>query len=564
MFDWLRENAISNRFSSKKTAVFISLWLLSFIFLSCDGSGSGGGAGGFETVIYPPVVFMADKDIRRTVELYASFDDGTDIVKLSGPMVSGGNVVDFEVSPNGIWVAYVADQSTDEKFELYVVPIDKASDEAAIKVSGTPMAGNGIKETAGGQYDFAWAPDSSRVAYLADQDTADVIELYSNTPDGTSQTTIRLSVLPGTDRDVEEFAWSPKLDNFRLIAYRADQQTNDVIELWTTSPTNIASQKISSGVGFGSNVTSFRWAPDAQRIAYIADKTIDRFELFTTIPNILNDVLISGSVADTSDVINFKWSPNSAQLAYLIRLVTPEFELLTTPPAILASISISNDLKNSNVSNYGWSADSLWLAFIADENTAFLYELYASDPVDVSTKRKVSGNLVGGGEVTAFKWAPTELLIAYAADQVPNDKIELFTTNPPPGVNVIRVSGEPSTGMAVEDDFQWSVDSSLIAYRADQDTQNKIELYTTDPAGLENNKVSGTLPSGGGVDEFKWDDDDLGPSIGYMANQISVFVFELFASLPDGGENTRLSSDLVDENGDPEADGDVFAFEWVP
>jgi len=118
--------------------------------------------------------------------------------------------------------------------------------------------------------------------------------------------------------------------------------------------------------------------------------------------------------------------------------------------------------------------------------------------------------------------------------------------------------------VAVEDDFQWSVDSSLIAYRADQDTQNKIELYTTDPEGLENNRVSGTLPSGGDVYEFKWDDDDLGLSIGYMANQISVFVIELFASLPDGGENTRLSSDLVDENGESEADGGVFAFEWVP
>jgi len=70
------------------------------------------------------------------------------------------------------------------------------------------------------------------------------------------------------------------------------------------------------------------------------------------------------------------------------------------------------------------------------------------------------------------------------------------------------------------------------------------------------------LPSGGDVDQFKW--DDQGTAIGYLANQISVFVTELFASLPDGGSNTRLSSDLVDEDGDPEADGEVSAFEWVP
>ena len=104
----------------------------------------------------------------------------------------------------------------------------------------------------------------------------------------------------------------------------------------------------------------------------------------------------------------------------------------------------------------------------------------------------------------------------------------------------------------------------MIAYRADQDTFNKIELYTTDPEGLGNDKVSGTLPSGGDVDEFKWNDDDPEPSIGYLANQISVTVTELFASLADGSQNTRLSSDLADGLGDPVADSDVSAFEWVP
>ena len=156
------------------------------------------------------------------------------------------------------------------------------------------------------------------------------------------------------------------------------------------------------------------------------------------------------------------------------------------------------------------------------------------------------------------------MLIAYTADQDTNDKIELFTTNPPPRITVIKVSGTPFAGDAVEDDFKWSPDGSLIAYRADQDTQDQIELYTTDEEGSDNDKVSGSLPSGGDVDEFKWDDDALAPSIGYLANQISVFVIELFASLPDGDANTRLSSDLVDENGDPVADGDVSDFEWVP
>ena len=241
------------------------------------------------------------------------------------------------------------------------------------------------------------------------------------------------------------------------------------------------------------------------------------------------------------------------------------FELLTKRGDIPFNISISSDIEDDNESNYGWSSDSSLIAFIADEDTVDDFELYTSNPVTGSPTIKVSGTLKeAGGDVTAFKWAPTELLIAYTADQDTNDIIELFTTNPPPAVTVIKVSGEPFAGIAVEDDFKWSLDSSLIAYRADQDTQDQIELYSTDEEGSDNDKVSGTLPSGGDVDEFKWDDDALAPSIGYLANQISVFVIELFASLPDGGANTRLSSDLVDQNGDPEADGDVSAFEWVP
>jgi hypothetical protein len=550
MLNWFREKLRMSEVALQKLAIAFAVVMTAFGLAAC-----GGGGGGTEeipaTPTYPAVVFMADKNNDGTVELYAAFDDGIDTIRLSNTLVPGGNVVDFKVSPDGLFVAYVADQA---KVELFVVPVEKSASESAQKISGIPMAGDGIKEITTGQYAFAWAPDSSRIAYLADQNTAGVIELYSNVPDGTSQTTVLLSFLPYADRDVEDFAWSPNLDNFRLIAYRADQQTNDVIELYTTSPTDTFSQKISNGLGPGRNVTAFKWAPDAQWIAFIADKIVDQFKLYTTSPINAYNVEVSGSVASTSDVINFKWSPNSAQLAYLIQLFPPEFQLLTTPPDSLASTSISNDLKDISESNYEWSADSSLIAFIADENTVGVYELYTSDPVDVATKRKVSGNLVGGGEVTAFKWAPSALLLAYVADQDTNDIFELFTTNPPPAITVIKVSDDLA-GLAVEDDFKWSPDNSLIAYRADQNTSGTIELFTTDPDGSVNNKVSGALAGGGNVTQFQW--DGFGSAIGYLADQITAGVTELFASLPDGGDNTKLSGDLV-------AGGDVTGFEWVP
>ena len=558
-------NIVVGRVAVHKIAVFISLGLVAIFIFSCGDSsdkdaGAGAGTGGAS---YSPVVFMADKDTNGTIELYASFDDGIDIIKLSETMTAGGNVEDFRVSPDGIWVAYVADQDRNDVFELYVVPVDKASDESAVKVSGTFMAGDGVKETATGRYAFEWAGDTSRIAYLADQTTAGVVELYSNVPEGTSL--FRLSVLQGTQRDVEDFAWSPDLNNFRLIAYRADEQSLGVIELWTTTPTSEASQKVSDGLGSGRNVRGFKWAPDARRIAFIADKIQDRFRLYTTLPQSSKDQIVSGFLDATSDVINFQWSPNGDRLAYLADFSTgDDFQLLTTPNDRDDSRFISRSIPDEdNENNYGWSADSSLVAFIADRDTDDVFELYVSDPLASSPVIKVSEDFATGndGDVTAFGWAPTELMIAYTADQDTNDKFELYTTepsdptNPPLSATVEKVSGDDFAGIGVEDDFQWSSDSSLIAYRADQDTLNKIELYTADPDGLVNNKVSEIQPIEGDVDEFKW--DDSGEAVGYLADQDSNNIIELYASLPDGEENTNFSGELV-------TGGDVFQFEWVP
>jgi hypothetical protein len=95
----------------------------------------------------------------------------------------------------------------------------------------------------------------------------------------------------------------------------------------------------------------------------------------------------------------------------------------------------------------------------------------------------------------------------------------------------------------------------LIAYIADQDTANVIELFSSEPKGIINNRVSGTLVSGGDIEEFKWAPDDSG--IAYIADQDTNETFELYASDPNGNNNTKLSGILI-------SGGDVFSFDWVP
>ena len=65
--------------------------LLSLLILSCGG---GGGSSSDDNEKapdppkFPPAVFIADKTSDGIDELYAAFDDGTNIVKLSNTLVA--------------------------------------------------------------------------------------------------------------------------------------------------------------------------------------------------------------------------------------------------------------------------------------------------------------------------------------------------------------------------------------------------------------------------------------------------------------------------------------------
>ena len=69
-------------------------------------------------------------------ELFSAPVDGSQPpVRLNSALVSGGQVEpDFRISPDGAWVAYVADQRADEVRELFAVPIEGGRAE---KLSGT-------------------------------------------------------------------------------------------------------------------------------------------------------------------------------------------------------------------------------------------------------------------------------------------------------------------------------------------------------------------------------------------------------------------------------------------
>lgn len=61
-----------------------------------------------------------------------------------------------------------------------------------------------------------------------------------------------------------------------------------------------------------------------------------------------------------------------------------------------------------------------------------------------------------------------------------------------------------STYQELDHTFNWAPDLSGIGYIADQDTNDVDELYASQPDGSENTLLSGILTAGGDVLSFDW------------------------------------------------------------
>src|SRR5206468_2841591 len=128
------------------------------------------------------VVFVADALTDQVNELFSAPIDGSSpAVRISGPMVPGGDVwnegdpsgglVAVRISSDSRWVVYVADQDVNDTYEIYRSPIDGSAPPLRL-VGPLPVGANILP-------DLELSPDGSRVVYRADRNTNDVFELFS-------------------------------------------------------------------------------------------------------------------------------------------------------------------------------------------------------------------------------------------------------------------------------------------------------------------------------------------------------------------------------------------------
>lgn len=97
--------------------------------------------------------------------------------KVSDPHAPQRDVFDFDLSPDGRTVLYRVDQHVDETYGLFAVSIDAY--RSAVEISGPLVAGGDVVRQG-----YAVSPDGQRVAYLADQDQDNDVQLYGAMIDG--------------------------------------------------------------------------------------------------------------------------------------------------------------------------------------------------------------------------------------------------------------------------------------------------------------------------------------------------------------------------------------------
>src|SRR5262245_11928028 len=270
------------------------------------------------------VVYRADQDVDGVFELFSVSIDGGAAIKLNAPLGAGGSVGldfihNFRISPDGSRVVYWADQEEDEVFELFSVPIDGS--QAPVRLNGPLVPGGDVLFTPTFLSVEAFAPmtsDGSRVLYVADQDEDEVFELYCAPTDG-SQPAIKLNsaLVPGGDVLLNSPPFGPNpfwpqvSPGGNSAVYRADQETDGVIELYSVLLVGSRPPvKLDQPLGPDGDVFSAELSPAGKWVVYHASTSaLGPIELFR-VP--LRGRLARAQRTDDRDRLNVRLDPFEA------------------------------------------------------------------------------------------------------------------------------------------------------------------------------------------------------------------------------------------------------------
>ena len=559
------------------------------------------------------VIYTADQDVNGVRELYSVLLSGGTPTRLNASLVNGGDVDDFAVGPDDAnsRVIFRADLVTDEVFALVSVP---AAGGPSVTLSNTASIGGDVAE-------HRVAPNGSHSVFLADQETDEVFELFSRALGGIGGL-VKLNADLGADGDVSQFQIDP---TSQRVVYRADQDTDDVQELYSVSIGGGAVTRLNPPLVADGNITDFQISPDGLRVVYFADQaTNDQFDLYS-VPITGGAAVRLSSLAFRSLVGEFAISPNNQRVVYIADQIGNGVNELYSVAITGGSPTRLNGLLPTGgaVGSFEISNDSARVAYVGDQNTDDVIELY-SVPLTGGALARLNPPLLPGRSVelgsycigqrnqweqehsfySPFLISPNSQRVVYCADQDADNVGELYSVplngssaavklNIPPGtggsVGAFEISTDSArvvfetltfvasvpqeqlysaplgggsqptllNGPLVRpnssiEQFALTLDSGMVAFTSDNTTIDVQELFATPISGGTPSQRSGALVTGGDVHNFRLSADST--RVVYRADALSDDVIELFANLLVGDLPPVVISDPLVTNGEVQYD----------
>ncbi len=489
------------------------------------------------------VVYRADAETDQVFELYSvSLDGSRDAVKLNGPLPAAADVqTDHRISPDGSRVVYRADQDTAQVFELFSAPI--AGGSAAVRLNGQ-LQPNGDVERA-----IVFSPDGATVYYTAPEATQDYT-LHAVPADGSSSST---ELAGGMLVSAPSLRLTPGGDRLLFTGILDTEDINLVVELFRLPlqpPGDPAKLNPTLALGpLDGDILQHELLPDSSGVVYLAreNQAVSLYrKRFEADPC---PVRLAGSPLELFQ--GFVVSPEGSWVAMRARassslqpaLYTVSLDAGAAP--LLVSLPVPSF---AAIVEFRISADGSRVVYRGDLEEDNRFELY-SVPTDGSEPPvKLNGVLVAGGDVEpGFALVPDGSRVLFRVDANVNNVTRLFSATVDGSLPAVELDGPLPAGAQVQADFVISVDSSRVAFRAHRPSMASFfDLYTAPLDGsVPAVNLTGWLGSGGTVDVF-FRFDPQADQILYRAAQDSFTSIELWLQPADGSSGAlRLNGPLV-------------------
>src|SRR5262245_3712382 len=434
------------------------------------------------------IAYIADQETADVLELFVASTDGSrDSHKLNPPMGERGFVTFYTFTPDSARVVFIADAEVDEQFELYSAPVDGSA--PAVRLHGPMVEGGDVGDTYLTHPLLIGGP-GPRVVFPADLEQDNHFQLYSAPADG-STPPIVLNELLGPDQDVNnEFLVGSPDGTFAL--YFSDEETDGLFDLWkvpldgSATPTKVIQDPAGSqGIG-GEGGDVLQFTPDGTEIIFRGDlRTAGSYELFR-VPSDGSSppAPVLAPLPSFADVFNFALTPDGSRILYLADASRDAVIGLWSapthggaPPVKLSGTMVPDgdvDGTGSLDGPFQISPDGTRVVYRADQLANDRYELFSA-PVDGSTPTVRLTRIDTHGRTSGYRISPDGRRVVFLAKLGTYSPDELFVVSIRGG-SAQRLSRGLVTGGNVQPAFR--VGDDFVVFRADARTDEKFELFS--------------------------------------------------------------------------------------